>query len=146
MDQQHSFMAVALQIHSRLLEQAELLGSVGLHSHYTGDSLTKALEDIVHETWKQDISNVAGITTDEASNIEKEAFTWAPCFGHLHLHLANNHCQTVGGEAEVLSRIRKSVSLFTRWSPKMSRRFKIKQDSLELKDHRLSHDEPTHWD
>ena len=142
------FMAVTLQFITESWKMKSwCLGCAGMHSDHTGDSLKEALEEMVHETWKLDMSDMAGITTDNASNNKKafeEAFTWVPCFGH-NLHLAVGRGLNVGRVPEVLSRLRKTVSAFSR-SPKMYRKLKIKQKGLNLEEHKLVHDEPTRWD
>lgn len=127
--------------------QSWCLGCVGLHSEHTGDSLREALEEIVQETWKLDITNMAGITTDNASNNKKafqQHFTWVPCFGH-NLHLVINKGLDIDSVSGALSRLRKTVAAFTR-SPKMTRQLKKKQKDLKLPEHRLLYDEPTCWD
>lgn len=89
---------------------------------------------------------MAGITTDNASNNQKafkDHYTWIPCFGH-NLHLAVNKAVTIDRVSAALSRLRKTVSSFTR-SPKLSRKLTKKQTDLSLPEHKLIHDEPTHW-
>lgn len=116
-----SFMAVNLQFITESWDkQSWCLGYVGLHSEHMGDSLRKASEEIVKETWKLDIANMTGITTDNATNNKKafeQDFTWVPCFGH-NLHLAINKGLDIGHVSGALSRLRKMVAAFSR-SPKM---------------------------
>uniref|UniRef100_A0A673G4Z9 BED-type domain-containing protein n=1 Tax=Sinocyclocheilus rhinocerous TaxID=307959 RepID=A0A673G4Z9_9TELE len=87
----------------------------------------------------------AGITTDNATNNKKafEDYTWIPCFGH-NLHLAVNKALEINRVSAVLSRLRKTISAFTR-SPKLSRQLAKKQTDLSSPDHKLIHDEPTRW-
>ncbi|XP_047139289.1 zinc finger BED domain-containing protein 4-like [Hydra vulgaris] len=88
---------------------------------------------------------MSGITTDSASNNKKafEDYTWIPCFGH-NLHLAVNKALDINRVSAVLSRLRKTISAFTR-SPKLSRQLTKKQKDLSSSDHKLIHDEPTRW-
>lgn len=142
-----SFMAVTLQLITKSWDmQSWCLGCVGLHSEHTGDNLREAFEEMVQETWQQDLGYVAGITTDNASNNKKafeQDFTWVPCFGH-NLHLAINKGLDVDRVSAALSRLRRTVAAFSR-SPKMIRQLKKKQKELHLPEHRLIHDEPTRW-
>ncbi len=92
-------------------------------------------------------SYMAGITTDNASANKKafqQDFTWVPCFGH-NLHLAINKGLAIDRVSGSLSRLRKTVSAFSR-SPKTLRLLKKKQKDLQLPEHRMIHDEPTRWD
>lgn len=102
-----SFMAVTLQFITKSWDmQSWCLGCVGLHSEHTVDSLREALEEIVQETWKLDIPNMAAITIDNASNNKKafqQHFTWVPCFGH-NLHLAIKKGLDIGSVSGALSR------------------------------------------
>ncbi|KAL6456345.1 hypothetical protein MHYP_G00348880 [Metynnis hypsauchen] len=143
-----TFMAVTLQFITESWEiQSWCLGCVGLNSEHTGDGIREALEEIVQETWKLDISKMSGITTDNASGNKKafiQDFTWVPCFGH-NLHLAIKKGLDIERVAAALSRLRKTVSAFSR-SPKMCRQLKKKQKDLQLPEHKLIHDEPTRWD
>ncbi len=89
---------------------------------------------------------MAGITTDNASNNKKafkNDYMWIPCFGHT-LHLAVNKAIDIYRVTAALSRLRKTISAFTR-SPKLSRQLVKKQRELLLQEHRLIHDEPTRW-
>ncbi|KAI4827546.1 hypothetical protein KUCAC02_030934 [Chaenocephalus aceratus] len=91
------------------------------------------------------MAKMSGITTDNASNNRKAFadYTWIPCFGH-NLHLSVNKAIDIDRVASCLSRIRKTVSGFSR-SNKMSRLLKDEQKSLQLPPHKLIHDEPTRW-
>uniref|UniRef100_A0A671SCA6 BED-type domain-containing protein n=1 Tax=Sinocyclocheilus anshuiensis TaxID=1608454 RepID=A0A671SCA6_9TELE len=107
----------------------------------------QTLEEMIQEAWKLDMSYMAGITTDNASANKKafqQDFTWVPCFGH-NLHLAINKGLDIDRVSGSLSRLRKTVSAFSR-SPKMLRLLKKKQKDLQLPEHRMIHDEPTCWD
>ena len=78
--------------------------------------------------WGLDISKMVGITTDNALNNKKafqDDYTWIPCFGH-NLHLAVNKGIGIDQVSAALSRLRKTVSSFTR-SPKMYRQLLRKQ-------------------
>jgi len=115
------------------------------YSDHTSDSLREALEEMVSERWGLDMSKMAGLTTDNASNNKKafESFTWIPCFGH-NLHLAVGKALALDRVSACLSRLRRTLSAFSR-SNKMMRTLKEKQKTLDLPDHKLIHDEPTRW-
>ncbi|KAK0149426.1 hypothetical protein N1851_009847 [Merluccius polli] len=102
------------------------LGCSGLYTDHTGENLKEAFEGKIEE-WKFDISRMAGITTDNASNNKpfKDGFTWIPCFGHT-LHLAVNKAIDINRVSAALSRLRETISAFTR-SPKLSRQLLKKQ-------------------
>uniref|UniRef100_A0A672RI62 BED-type domain-containing protein n=1 Tax=Sinocyclocheilus grahami TaxID=75366 RepID=A0A672RI62_SINGR len=138
-----TFMAVTLQFVTETWDmQSWCLGCIGLNSEHTAECLREALEEMIQEAWKLDMSYMAGITTDNASANKKafqQDFTWVPCFGH-NLNLAINKGLDID-----LSRLRKTVSAFSR-SPKMLRQLKKKQKDLQLPEHRMIHDEPTRWD
>ena len=51
-----------------------MLDCVGLNSEHTVDNLREVLE----ETWKLDLSNMASITCDDASANKKQDFTRVP--------------------------------------------------------------------
>ena len=51
-----------------------MLDCVGLNSEHTVDNLREVLE----ETWKLDLSNMASITCDDASANKKQDFTQVP--------------------------------------------------------------------
>ncbi len=127
--------------------QSWCLGCIGLNSEHTAECLREALEEMIQEAWKLDMSYMAGITTDNASANKKafqQDFTWVPCFGH-NLHLAINKGLDIDRVSGSLSRLRKTMSAFSR-SPKMLRQLKKKQKDLQLPEHRMIHDEPTRWD
>lgn len=77
---------------------------------YRSYSRHEALEEIVSEKWGLNLLNMAGITTDNASNNKKafENYTWIPCFGH-NLHLAVGKALGLPQVSSVLSRLRVSV-------------------------------------
>lgn len=107
--------------------------------------MREAFEEKLEE-WKFDISRMAGITTDGASNNKKafrDEYTWIPCFGHK-LHIAVSKAINIDRMSSTLSRLRKTVSAFTR-SPKLTRQLDKKQTTLSLPEHKLIHDEPTRW-
>uniref|UniRef100_A0A8C2KQJ3 HAT C-terminal dimerisation domain-containing protein n=1 Tax=Cyprinus carpio TaxID=7962 RepID=A0A8C2KQJ3_CYPCA len=143
-----TFMAVTLQFVTETWDmQSWCLGCVGLNTEHTAECLREALEEMIQEAWKLDMSYMAGNTTDNASANKKafqQDFTWVPCFGH-NLHLAINKGLDIDCVSGFLSRLRKTVSAFSR-SPKMLRQLKKKQKDLQLPEHRLIHDEPTRWD
>lgn len=143
-----TFMAVTLQFVTETWDmQSWCLGCVGLNTEHTAECLREALEEMIQEAWKLDMSYMAGITTDNASANKKafqQDFTWVPCFGH-NLHLAINKGLDIDRVSGSLSRLRKTVSAFSR-SPKMLRQLKKKQKDLQLPEHRMIHDEPTRWD
>ncbi|XP_063757877.1 E3 SUMO-protein ligase ZBED1-like [Eleginops maclovinus] len=141
-----TYMAVTLQFITQSWEmQSWCLGCSALYSDHTADTLKETLEEIITDSWGLDMANMAGMTTDNASNNRKafSEYTWIPCFGH-NLHLAVNKAIDIDRVASCLSRLRKTVSGFSR-SNKMSRLFKDKQKSLKLPQHTLIHDEPTRW-
>ena len=115
-----AFCAYASFIH-------EAPGVSGLNSDHTGDSLREAFDEVVTEEWKLDIAKLAGITTYNASNnqkVFKDDYTWIPCFGH-NLHLAVNKAINIDRVSADLSRLRRTISAFTR-SSKLSRQLKTK--------------------
>ncbi|XP_051801787.1 zinc finger BED domain-containing protein 4-like [Acanthochromis polyacanthus] len=91
---------------------------------------------------------MAGITTDSASNnkraFKNDEYTWFPCFGHI-LHNAVNQAIGIDRVSGALSRLRKTISAFTR-SPKLTRQFDKKQSEInDLPGHKLIHDAATKW-
>ncbi|KAL1281651.1 hypothetical protein QQF64_000454 [Cirrhinus molitorella] len=124
--------------------QSWCLGCCGLNTDHTAECLKEAFEEKL-EDWKLVIVKMASITTDNATNNKKafEDYTWISCFGH-NLHLAVNKALQVNRVSAALSKLRKTISAFTR-SPKLSRQFSKKQKDLSSPDHKLIHDEPTHW-
>lgn len=140
-----TFMSLTLQYITKSWElQSWCLGCCGLNTDHTAESLKEAFEEKL-EDWKSDIARMSGITTDNATNNKKafEDYTWIPCFGH-NLHLAVNKALDINRVSAVLSRLRKTISAFTR-SPKLSRQLTKKQKDLSSPDHKLIHDEPTRW-
>nr|XP_055062477.1 E3 SUMO-protein ligase ZBED1-like [Misgurnus anguillicaudatus] len=140
-----TFMSVTLQYITKLWElQSWCLGCCGLNTDHTAESLKEAFEEKL-EDWNLDIIRMSGITTDNATNNKKafEDYTWIPCFGH-NLHLAVNKALEISRVSASLSRLRKTISAFTR-SPKLSRQLVKKQKDLSSPDHKLIHDEPTRW-
>ncbi|XP_039510154.1 E3 SUMO-protein ligase ZBED1-like [Pimephales promelas] len=140
-----TFMSVTLQYITKSWElQSWCLGCCGLNTDHTAESLKEAFEEKL-EDWKLDIARMSGITTDNATNNKKafEDYTWIPCFGH-NLHLAVNKAIEINRVSAALSRLRKTISAFTR-SPKLSRQLAKKQKDLSSPDHKLIHDEPTRW-
>ncbi|CAM4652314.1 unnamed protein product [Leuciscus chuanchicus] len=141
-----TYMAVTVQFITQSWEMQDwCLGCSALYSDHTADTVKEALEEIITYSWGLDMANLAGITTDNASNNRKafSEYTWIRCFGH-NLHLAVNKAIDIDRVASCLSRLRKTVSGFSR-SNKMSRLLKDKQKSLNLPQHALIHDEPTRW-
>jgi len=143
-----AYMAVTIQYITESWEtQSWCLGCSALHSDHTSESLHEALEEMVSEKWGLDLSKMAGITTDNASNNKKafQSYTWIPCFGH-NLHLAVGKALALDRVSACLSRLRTTVSSFSR-SNKTMRSLKEKQMTLLKEDnqHKLIHDEPTHW-
>uniref|UniRef100_A0A3B4U3F6 BED-type domain-containing protein n=1 Tax=Seriola dumerili TaxID=41447 RepID=A0A3B4U3F6_SERDU len=142
-----AYMAVTLQYITKAWEiESWCLGCSALQSDHTAESLKEALEDIVIESWGLDMTNMSGITTDNASNNRKafaDDFNWIPCFGH-NLDLAVKKAIAIDRVASSLSRLRNTISAFSR-SNKMTRMLKEKQASLNLPQHKLIHDEPTRW-
>ncbi|XP_065127446.1 E3 SUMO-protein ligase ZBED1-like [Paramisgurnus dabryanus] len=142
-----TFMCITMQYITKSWEMHSwCLGCSGLNTKHTGESLKEAFDEKILEEWKLDISKIAGITTDNASNNQKackDDYTWIPCFGH-NLHLAVNKAVNIDRVSSALSRLRKTVAAFTR-SPKLSRQLAKKQTDLSLPDHKLIHDETTRW-
>lgn len=124
------------------LHPLSCLGCVGLHSEHSGDSLREALEEIVQETWKLDITNMAATNASNNKKAFQQHFTWVPCFGH-NLHLAINEGLDIDRVSGALSRLKKTVAAFTRW-PKMTQQLKKKQTAWSCQN-TLIHDEPTRW-
>lgn len=141
-----SYMAVTLQFITASWEmQSWCIGCSALQSDHTADTLKEVLEDVIMDSWGLDMAKMSGITTDNATN-NRKAFSnhlWIPCFGH-NLHLAVKKVIEIDDVASRLSRLRKTVSGFSR-SNKMSRQLKEKQKSLKLPQHKLIYDEPTQW-
>ncbi|KAI4830840.1 hypothetical protein KUCAC02_002446 [Chaenocephalus aceratus] len=137
-----TYMAATVQFITKSWEmQSWCLGCSALHSDHTANTLKEALEEIVTDSWVLDVAKMSGITTYNASNNRKAFadYTWIPCFGH-NLHLSVNKAIDIDRVASCLSRIRKTVSGFSR-SNKMSRLLKDKQKSLQLPPHKLIHDD-----
>lgn len=100
-------MAITFQYITESLEtQSWCLGCSALYSNHTSDSVHEALEEIVSEKWGLNLSNMAGITTDNAWNNKKafENYTWIPCFGH-NLHLAVGKALSLDRVSASLSRL-----------------------------------------
>ncbi|XP_075719862.1 E3 SUMO-protein ligase ZBED1-like [Rhinoderma darwinii] len=141
-----AYMAVTIQfITDRWEMQSWCLGCTALHTDHTAESLDEAFQETITEEWKLDLSKMAGVTTDNASNDIRAfgEYNWVPCFGH-NLHLAVNKALDIDRVAACLSRLRKTVSAFCR-SNKVSRARKEKQKTLQIPGHKLVHDEPTRW-
>ncbi len=122
--------------------QSWCIGCSALQSDHTADTLKEALEDVIMDSWGLDMAKMSGITTDNVTNNRKafSNYLWIPCFGH-NLHLAVKKAIEIDRVASCLSRLRKTVSGFSR-SNKISRQLKDKQKSLKLPQHKLIHDEP----
>uniref|UniRef100_A0A3Q3Q9S5 BED-type domain-containing protein n=1 Tax=Monopterus albus TaxID=43700 RepID=A0A3Q3Q9S5_MONAL len=153
-----TFMAVTLQFITETWNMPSwCLGCTGLNSEHTAECLREASEEMIQDAWKLDMSYMAGSTTDNTSANMKafqQNFTWVPCFGHTvpcesirhcNLHLAINKGLDIDRVSGALSRLRKTVSVFSR-SPTMLRQLKKKQKDLQVPEHRMIHDEPTRWD
>ena len=128
--------------------QSWCLGCSALYSDHTSDSLHEALEETVSEKWGLNLSNMAGITTDNACNNKKafENYTWIPCFGN-NLHLAAGKALSldpVSSPPMLVQTSKNCVCLF-QVSNKMMRNLKETQKTLNLPEHMLIHDEPTRW-
>lgn len=139
-------MAVTIQYITESWKlQSWCLGCSALHSGHTPDTLKEALEDIVKDSWGQDMAKMCSITTDNASNNRKTFadYTWIPCFGQ-NLHLAVKKAIDIDRVASCLSRLRKTLSAFSS-SNKMSRLLKDKQKSFKLLQHARIHDELIRW-
>jgi len=98
------------------------------------------------QDWNMDKNKMSAVTTDNASNNIKafsQKYTWIPCFGH-NLDLATDKALAIDRVSSTLSRLRKTVSAFSR-SPKMSRLLLEKQTDLGLPQKNLLHDTPTRW-
>ena len=112
-----TFMSITMQYITQSWElHSWCLGCSGLNSDHTGDSLREAFDEVVTEEWKLDIAKLAGITTDNASNNQKafkDDYTWIPCFGH-NLNLAVNKAINIDRVSTALSRLRRTISAFTR--------------------------------
>ncbi|XP_070398129.1 E3 SUMO-protein ligase ZBED1-like [Nothobranchius furzeri] len=113
-----SFMAVTIQSITDSREMMSwCLGCVGIHSDHTGENIREAFEEVIQDTWKLDLNLMAGLTTDNASNNKKafeQDFLWVPCFGH-NLDLAVSKSLEVDKVSSTLSRLRKTVSAFSRF-------------------------------
>ncbi len=140
------YMAVTAQFITKDWQmQSWCLGCTELISDHTADSLSEAFSEMLGEQWGLNLHDLAGITTDNASNNIK-AFSdsnWIPCFGH-NLDLAVHKGLSVDHVSNNLSRLRRTVSAFSR-SAKLTRLLKSKQADLGVPQHKLIHDEPTRW-
>ncbi len=131
-----TFMAVTLQFVTETWDmQSWCLGCIGLNSEHTAEYKK-------HGSWTCHTWLVSPLIMLQQTR--KQDFTWVPCFGH-NLHLAINKGLDIDRVSGSLSRLRKTVSAFSR-SPKMLRQLKKKQKDLQLPEHRMIHDEPTRWD
>lgn len=141
-----SYMAVTAQFITKDWQmQSWCLGCAELNSDHTAESLSEAFSEMLEEQWGLNLHDMAGITTDNASNNIK-AFSdcnWIPCFGH-NLDLAVHKGLNVDHVGNTLSRLRRTVSAFSR-SAKLTRQLKSKQADLGVPQHKLIHDEPTRW-
>uniref|UniRef100_A0A671RC50 BED-type domain-containing protein n=1 Tax=Sinocyclocheilus anshuiensis TaxID=1608454 RepID=A0A671RC50_9TELE len=130
-----TFMAVTLQFVTETWDmQSWCLGCIGLNSEHTAECLREALEEMIQEAWKLDMSYMAGITTDNASANKKafqQDFTWVPCFGH-NLHLAINKGLDIDRVSGSLSRLRKTVSAFTHTLGLLKQQFSSNSDITVL--------------
>ncbi len=138
----HTFMSITMQYITQSWGlHSWCLGCSGLNSDHTAESLREAFDEVITDEWKLDIAKLAGITTDNASNNQKafkEDYIWIPCFGH-NLHLAVSKAISLDRVSAALSRLRKTISSFTR-SPKLLQQLKAKQKQLALPEHDLMHD------
>ncbi|KAL1250025.1 hypothetical protein QQF64_021030 [Cirrhinus molitorella] len=141
-----AYMAVTIHYITESWEtQSWCLGCSALYSDHTAVCVHEVLEEIVSEKWGLNLSKMSAITTDNASNNKKafENYTWIPCFGH-NLHLAVGKALALTRVSNVLSRLRTTVSAFSR-SNNLMRKLKEKQNTLNLPVQKLVHDEPTRW-
>ncbi len=111
-----SYMAVSAQFITKDWQmQSWCLGCAELNSDHTAESLSEAFSEMLGEQWGLNLHDLAGITTDNASNNIK-AFSdcnWIPCFGH-NLDLAVHKGLSVDHVSNTLSRLRRTVSAFSR--------------------------------
>lgn len=135
-----SYMAVTAQFITKDWQmQSCCLGCAELNSDLTAESLSEALSEMLEEQWGLNLHDMAGITTDKAFSY----CNWIPCFRH-NLDLAVHKGLSVDHVGYTLSRLRRTVSAFSR-STKLTRQLKSKQADLGVPQHKLIHDEPTHW-
>lgn len=124
--------------------QSWCLGCAELNSDHTTESLSQAFSEMLEEQWGLNLRDMAGITDNASNNIK--AFSdcnWIPCFGY-NLDLAVHKGLSVDHVGNTLSLLRRTVSAFLR-SAKLTRQLKSKQADLGVPQHKLIHDEPTHW-
>lgn len=143
-----TFMSITLQYITKTWEMHSwCLGCSGLNSDHDSESLREAFEEKVEFECKLDLSKMAGITTDSASNnkraFKNDAYAWFPYFGH-NLHNAFNQAISIYRVCGALSQLRKTIASFTR-SPKLSCQFGKKLSELNLPGHKLIHDSATRW-
>ena len=113
--------------------------------NHNAENLLEALDETM-EDWNMDKNKMSTVTTDNASNNIKafsQRYIWIPCFGH-NLDLATDKALAIDRVSSALSRLRKTVSAFSR-SPKMSRLLLEKQTDLGLPQKKVLHDAPTCW-
>uniref|UniRef100_A0AAY4DNR2 BED-type domain-containing protein n=1 Tax=Denticeps clupeoides TaxID=299321 RepID=A0AAY4DNR2_9TELE len=125
--------------------QSWCLGSAALNSEFSSETLREVLDEMVQEQWSLDLSKMTGITTHYGTNYRKafSGYNWVPSFRH-NLDVAVYKAVNMDRVAGSLSRIRKTVSAFTR-SAKMAKLLLARQEELGLPQQPLVHDEPTHW-
>lgn len=141
-----AYMTITMQMITESWEMdAWCLGCSEMNSDHNAENLLEALDETM-EDWTMDKNKMSAVTTDNASNNKKafsQRYTWIPCFGH-NLDLATDKALAIDRVSSALSRLRKTVSAFSR-SPKMSRLLLEKQTDLGLPQKKLLHDTPTRW-
>lgn len=141
-----AYMTITVQMITESWEMdAWCLGCSEMNSDHKAENLLEALDETM-EDWNMDKNKMSAVTTDNASNNIKafsQRYTWIPCFGH-NLDLATDKALAIDRVSSALSRLRKTVSAFSR-SPKMSRLLLEKQTDLGLPQKKLLHDTPTRW-
>lgn len=133
-------------ISSDWMLKSHCLETVFFPEDHTAQHIAETLENILSD-WKIKRESLAGITTDNASNMRKafESFpcVWFPCFGH-NLNLAISKVLKIGRVESATRACRHLVQGFSR-SWKRKRELKKKQAELNIPEHSLIHDVITRW-
>uniref|UniRef100_A0A671QLV8 HAT C-terminal dimerisation domain-containing protein n=1 Tax=Sinocyclocheilus anshuiensis TaxID=1608454 RepID=A0A671QLV8_9TELE len=141
-----TFMAVTLQFVTETWDmQSWCLGCIGLNSEHTAECLREALEEMIQEAWKLDMSYMA--VTDNASNMSVAAeiakLVHVRCFAHC-LNLAAQWALKLPTVSHLLGRVR-SITTFFRKSTITCHVLHEKQKLLGLPEHKLMTDVCTRW-
>ncbi len=143
----HAYISLTIHyIDDAFQLQSHLLGTREFPESHNAENINDELQEIVRN-WGLTESGVAGITTDNGSNIlaAVDLLQWprVSCFSHT-LQLGVEKAMKLPQVAKALARCRRLVSHFNH-SAKSSYLLKNKQEDLHHKKHSLVQDVVTRW-